>query len=262
VARVTVNRLSPPTAAKVLEETLPFEGKPVQLFAADQTIRSIHGTSYTRLYSHDLVRAILDAAGGQFAPPPVGFNGGTGLYAGEEDCFVFLVDRDYGLEVGGQEFWPGLVAWNSEIGRRTVGLETFYFQRVCANHIIWGAANVVRNVWKHTAKVAGALDEIQRAVAGLRDHHRDGAGVFAEVVKKSMGMEVARDADGAAEFLVKQGIFKKLADGVGSYLTAQQRAFTLFNLVDALTAANRGLLFAGARTEADQKASSLLTLAA
>ena len=55
VAKETVNRLVPDTAARVFAETLPTGNKPLQLLTNDDQVRSIHGTSYTRLFNADLL---------------------------------------------------------------------------------------------------------------------------------------------------------------------------------------------------------------
>ena len=59
VSRDTLNRLSGPTAAQALRETWPAGTKPLQVFTSDTTVRSIHGTTYTRLWNADLV-ALVD----------------------------------------------------------------------------------------------------------------------------------------------------------------------------------------------------------
>ena len=64
----TVNRLTPATARQVLIETLPQGDKPLQLYSEDGTIRSIHGTTYTRLYNADLVMMLREFAV-DFQPP-------------------------------------------------------------------------------------------------------------------------------------------------------------------------------------------------
>src|SRR6185437_16317944 len=67
--------------------------------------------------------------------------------------------------------------WNSEVGRRSVGIQTFWFQAVCANHIVWDAVEVVDFTRKHTANVRECLSEIRRHIERLvekRDQRRDG----------------------------------------------------------------------------------------
>ncbi len=91
VQKETINRLLPATAARVLTETLPVGTKPVQVLTEGDRVRSIHGASYTRLFDSDLLDVVRNTADG-FGPPPKGFNGATGLYAGQQDMFAFLID--------------------------------------------------------------------------------------------------------------------------------------------------------------------------
>src|SRR5262249_9792321 len=142
VSKDTVNRLSGQTALSVFHETLPEGNKPLQVLTQDEVIRSIHGVSYTRLFNADLLDMIREAAG-DFQPPAKGMNGGTGLYAGEPDLFCFLIDPNGWAEIGGQAFAPGFFVWNSEVGKRSLGIETFWFQKICQNHIVWDAVEVV-----------------------------------------------------------------------------------------------------------------------
>ena len=121
VSKDTVNRVSAATARQILAETLPAGSKPLQAFTRQETLRSIHGTSYSRLYNADLLAAVREFVT-DFTPPPLGVNGGTGLYCGEQDMFCFLIDPIGWAEVGNDTFAPGFFLWNSEVGRRTVGV--------------------------------------------------------------------------------------------------------------------------------------------
>jgi hypothetical protein len=177
-----VNRLRPETATQVLTETIPNGMKPFQILTRNDRIRSIHGVSYTRLFDADVLDIVIEEADG-FNPPPVGLNRGTGLYAGEQDMFAFLIDDQSWVDIGGEQFASGFFVWNSEVGRRTVGVETFWYQRVCANHIVWDATEVVSYRRKHTANVWEALEDIRVCLARLvqsRDRRKDG---FAKTVQ-------------------------------------------------------------------------------
>lgn len=90
VAKETVNRLSPATVSEVFRETLPQGKKPLQLFADGASLRSIHPASYTRLYNSELLAVIAEFAT-DFEPPQKGIDGATGLYAGQQDMFCFLI---------------------------------------------------------------------------------------------------------------------------------------------------------------------------
>ena len=161
-----VNRLSPDTAKRVFYETLPSGQKPLQLLVNDRRVRSIHAASYTRLHNADLLDVVEEFAS-DFRPPQQAVTGGTGLYCGEQDMFCFLIDPAGWAEIDGQAFAPGFFIWNSEVGRRAVGIETFWFQAVCANHLVWDAVETVEFTRKHTANVHESLGEIRRIIAEL-----------------------------------------------------------------------------------------------
>jgi hypothetical protein len=257
-SKETVNRLTADTASRVLRETLPRGSRPLQLFTQDDLVRSIHGHGYTRLHNADVVTMLREFAV-DFAPPQAGKTGGTGLYCGEQDLFCFLIDPTGWAEIEGEAFAPGFFVWNSEVGRRSVGVSTFWFQAVCANHIVWDAVEVTEVTRKHTGRVGEALADIRRAIEQLveqRDRRRDG---FVEVVGKAMHQSIGEDAEEAMKALVRSGVPRTLGARALDIARTQGR-FTVFSLVDALTRLAGELRNAGDRSEADQKAASLLAL--
>lgn len=262
VAKDTVNRLSPGTATLVLGETLPRNGtKPLQILTAhDDVIRSIHGTQYTRLWNNDLVAMVREYAT-DFTPPQKGMNGATGLYAGEQDMFVFMIDPMGWVEIGGENYAPGFFLWNSEVGRRSLGITTFWFQAVCQNHIVWDATEVVEFSRKHTAKVSDGLFDIRRIIEGLvqkRDARKDG---FVAVIRKAMAEKLGDDAEEVLKVLNRQGITRNVAKQALA-LAERQGRFTVWSLVDALTRLSGQMTNAGDRSDADEKAAGLLELVA
>jgi hypothetical protein len=260
VGKETVNRLSPDTASSVFAETLPRGQKPLQLFTEGENLRSIHGTSYTRLYDADLV-AMLQEFAVDFEPPQKGFNGATGLYAGEQDLFCFLIDPAGWMEIRGEAFAPGFFIWNSEVGRRSLGVQTFWFQQCCCNHIVWDAVDVFEFTRKHTANVHESLREIRRIIEALvveRDKRRDG---FAKVIQKAMEEKLGDGAEEVMKVLQKNGITRSAAKQALE-IAGRQGRFTIFALVDALTRIARETNNAGDRADADERASQLLSLAA
>ncbi|MBN1560455.1 DUF932 domain-containing protein [candidate division KSB1 bacterium] len=262
VNRDTVNRLTPATARQVFLETLPDKGKPLQFYTTDGLIRSIHGAAYTRLYNADLLDLIQETAEG-FEPPQTAQGGGSGLYAGEQDMFVFLIDPFGWVEIEDQAFAPGFFVWNSEVGRRSVGIQTFWFQAVCSNHLVWDAVEMTEFTRKHTAHVHDSLEAIREIIASLtakRDARKDG---FARVLRQSMNTTLGdgNDADEALKALTKHGISQALAKKALD-IAKEHGRFTIFSVVDALTRISGESPFAGARFEADQKAGALLQMAA
>jgi hypothetical protein len=260
VGKETVNRLSADTAARVLSETLPGGNKPLQVLTLEDRVRSLHGAAYTRLYNADLLHVVQEFAV-DFQPPQKGFNGATGLYCGEQDLFAFLIDPGGWTEIDGEAFAPGFFVWNSEVGRRSVGIQTFWFQAVCANHIVWDAVEVVEFTRKHTANVHEALGEVRRIIEGLvakRDARKDS---FAAVVKKAMQEQLGSDAEEVLKVLADRGVARSLAKQAVE-LAREKGRFTIFCLVDALTRLTREVRWIGDRTEADARVAGLLALAA
>ena len=261
VSKDTLNRLSPETAARALGETLPVGDKPLQLLRFGENIRSIHGAAYTRLNNVDLLNVVKEFAT-DFQPPQKSkFGGGTGLYCGEQDMFVFLIDPLGWAEIEGEAFAPGFFLWNSEVGRRSVGIQTFWFQKVCANHIVWDAVEVMDFSRKHTANVHECLSDIRRHIASLverRDQRRDS---FAKVMTKAFATKLGDKAEDVAKVLSKYGIPRDLAKQALALAQTQGR-FTIFSLVDAMTRIAGQYENAGDRIEADAKAGNLLALAA
>ena len=259
VGKETVNRLSPATAALVFGETLPQGEKPLQLYTEGASLRSIHAASYTRLYNAHVLSVIQEFAV-DFQPPQQGFNGATGLYGGEQDMFCFLIDPAGWTEIEGEAFAPGFFVWNSEVGCRSVGIETFWFQAVCQNHIVWDAVDVVDFTRKHTANVREALGEIRKAIEMLvqkRDERKDG---FAKVIQKAMATKLGEDAEEVQKVLAREGVPRNLAKKALE-IAREQGRLTIFAIVDALTRLCREMENAGDRTAADQKVSRLLELA-
>src|SRR5262249_8283786 len=152
---------------------------------------------------------------------------------------------------------PGFFVWNSEVGKRSLGIETFWFQAVCQNHIVWDAVEVVEFSRKHTANVHESLSEIRRIIEALvhkRDERLDG---FAQGIRKALEPRLGDDAEEIAKVLAQTGVGQVLAKRALE-VARQQGRFTIFALVDALTRLSGEFKNAGERTEADQKAARLL----
>ena len=174
----------------------------------------------------------------------------------------FLIDPSGWAEIAGEDFAPGSFVWNSEVGRRTLSVKTFWFQAVCQNHIVWDAVEVVEFSRKHTANVHDGLRDIREIIARLvesRDHRRDS---FVRVVQKAAAERLGSDADKVLEVLKDHGIRRTLAKEAVQLAEANGGGFTVFAIVDALTRVAGRMKYAGDRVEADEKAGKLLALVA
>ncbi len=260
----TVNRLKADTAVRVFTDLFASRDKREDNLQAlvqdDRIIRSMNGQGYRRLWNSELVALLMEYAI-DFTPPQKGFNGATGLYAGEQDMFCFLIDPCGWVEIGGEAFAPGFFVWNSEVGRRSIGITTFWFQSICSNHIVWDATEISEYTRRHTGMVDNALSEIRRVIETLvatRDARKDS---FAGVIANAMETRYGHDVQEVTKQLVAAGFVKALAHRAAT-IAEEKGRFSVWAVVDALTQLNREHAFAGSRSEADTKAASLLTLAA
>jgi hypothetical protein len=260
VAKDTVNKVRPQTAVDILTDTLPTGTKPLQFLTQGNKLRSIHGAAYTRLFNADLLGLVSEFAV-DFQPPQEAMGGGTGLYCGEQDMFCFLIDPAGWIEINDEPFAPGFFLWNSEVGKRSVGVQTFWFQAICQNHIVWDAVEVIEFTRKHTARVKDSVERIRQLVENLatkRDERRDG---FAKVMEKAMKEKLGNDAEEVTKVLTKRGFPRTLAKQALE-IAQKHGQFTVFALVDALTRIASEIPNAGDRTDADVRTGRLLALAA
>jgi hypothetical protein len=259
VSSGTVNKVNPSTAVNILLDTLPGGTKPLQFLTQGDQLRSIHGTSYTRLFNADLLGLVNEFAV-DFQPPQQAMTGASGLYCGEQDMFVFLIDPMGWTEIDGEAFAPGFFMWNSEVGKRTVGIQTFWFQAICQNHIVWDAIEATELSRRHTAKVHDSLDFIRQHIeqlASKRDERRDG---FVKAIENAMKSKLGSDEDEVLKVLLKNGLPRNVAADAMK-IAREKGKFTIFSIVDALTRMAGKLPNAGDRTELDMKAARFLDLA-
>jgi len=228
--------------------------KAVEVLATGETVRSIGDVVHDRLWDADLLTMVREFAT-DFQPPPVGFNGATGLYASQQDMFCFLIDPLGWAEIDGEAFAPGFFVWNSEVGTRPAGISTFWFQAVCQNHIIWDATEQEEFTCVATASADQSIREIRRRIEKLvdkRDRRRDG---FVKLVRRAMQTRLG-SASRVEQVLSLLKIDRQLA-AQAVEASRERGRFTVFSVLDALTRANRQLVNAADRTEADRKAARL-----
>lgn len=169
-----------------------------------------------------------------FVPPQKGFNGATGLYAGQQDMFCFLIDPMGWTDIGGETFAPGFFVWNSEVGRRTVGISTFWFQKVCGNHIVWDAACVTEITHRHTGRVRDTLAQIRQAIEQLAQKRDERKDRFAKVVAKAMKTAYGDDPQETQQLLAGAKFTRSLATRAVE-IAQRSGGLTVWSMVNALT---------------------------
>lgn len=227
--------------------------------------QAVTSPTYGRIWDADVcdaVQRVVDGSGGKFHNPLAydRVSGGTkpsGLYASDRDCFIFMIDGGSVLEAGPRaELSRGFFAWNSEVGSSTFGLMTFMFNHVCGNHIIWGASNVQTVKIRHTSGGPGRF--INQAGPALLDYVNASSKPIETAIKAAQAYALPAEDDNA---------WARLTDGFtkGEIKTAREyaereegRCYSLWDLVQGLTASAREMSFMDARIDLEKRAGKLL----
>ena len=187
-----------------------------------------------------------------FQPPQQAVTGGPVSTPANRTCSSSEIDPLAWVEIEGEAYAPGFFVYNSEVGRRAIGCQTFWFQAVCQNHIVWDATEVTEYTRKHTARVNEGLAEIRamiEAIVAKRDARKDG---FVCVIRKAMETKLGDDAEEAFKEVCKNGIPRSVAKEAVT-LAQEKGRFTVWSVVDALTRLAQQSRYAGDRTEAERR---------
>lgn len=268
-----INKLPAELAAECLNTTRRLYGPTEEagrLLVQDNGTtlgRGLYSDVYVRVPDLEVARLLRDAApdfrpggeaagrtmGGPLVPPE---EGGSGLYAGDRDIFLFLVNEADRIAVRGEQLSRGLMVWNSEVGCRKLGYQVFLYDYVCANHIVWGAQEVVARERRHVGNVRAVLDELLAAIEALRAR----ATVEEEraLVRAAIAMRFADDEEKAVERLREAGFAKAIAEGAVEIAVKERGGLSVWGVVAGLTAQARDLPYAEDRVELERDAGELL----
>jgi hypothetical protein len=188
----------------------------------------------------------------------------AGLYASFEDMFVFLVQKDKVIDDGSKSgLMRGIIVWNSEVGKSTFGMQSFYFRGVCGNHIIWDAEDVKELRMRHV----GLTDE--KAFRGLEFELRkyaDGSGSLmeAKIEKSRQFVLKSTKAEDVIDFVFDKGILSR-ADAKRAIAAVVEDvdgpAFTAWGLAQGITRISQSEKNADKRTELDRASGKVLQVA-
>jgi hypothetical protein len=121
-------------------------------------VRAFNTDSYTRFLNHEITARLLRLQREQgWHPAPAAFDGKRGLYAGDRDMFVFMVDDDRRIfeTLPGGGLSRGFFVSNSEIGNsRSFKLTMFLYEWICGNHRVVGAKDITEISIPHRGDAA------------------------------------------------------------------------------------------------------------
>jgi hypothetical protein len=188
----------------------------------------------------------------------------AGLYASFEDMFVFLVQKDKVINDGSASgLMRGIIVWNSEVGKSTFGMQSFYFRGVCGNHIIWDAEDVKELRMRHV----GLTDD--KAFRGLEFELRKYANGSADLMEakiessRKFVLKSTKPED-VIDFIFEKKILSRFdaKRAIEAVVTdVDGPAYTSWGLAQGITRISQSELNADKRTELDRAAGRVLQVA-
>ena len=117
----------------------------------------------------------------------------AGVYAGDRDMFVFLVNPDRIIDDGGKGLMRGVFVWNSEVGAGAFKVRTFLMENCCSNHICWNTSAVKDLRIIHRKGSIGAFGH--KMTVQLRDYTEMSTSSEQNMVKAARQYEIAPDQE-------------------------------------------------------------------
>lgn len=226
--------------------------------------------SYARLWDSDVVvwlrNLTQDETNGWHRPPSkTDHEAPKGIYGGDRNIFVFLVNDDNPITDGDGPIYRGFFCWNSEVRQMSFGFKAFLYKKVCGNHIVWGAEELfdLRMVHigdKMTSRAEYQLNKVLGAYL-LSDTTQDQAVISAAQVKT-----LGRDKAEVIETLTRgrRGLPKWTAAEAKEMTAETERVgkdpTVVWNLVDTATRLSQRKANADERSALDRKAGALLNV--
>lgn len=234
------------------------------------TVRAFTSPTYGRIWDSEVVQAVRELNQRDLRPdgeprwqiPSASYDNAdpkraTTLYASDHDVFVFLVDNDRTVEIDGESLFRGFMAWNSEVGDRTFGLQTFLYRRVCDNRIIWGATEITKLIIRHTAN--GPTRFAEQAMPHLKAYAEGSTTKLERQIHDAKHKILGKDVASVTKWLADKK-FGREQIKVSLDLAAREEGdpTSLWNVVQGLTAYARGITHSDTRVDFERKAGSLM----
>jgi hypothetical protein len=297
---------APLAAANLNHGLVGYHGDGVQLLlhrngeygSGDFTVRSLT-TAYSRLWNLDVVRALRPATELCWRVPPArpaaddprarpataadilpdqgdfGLSvrvgdpiAPAGVYAGDRDMFVFLVNPERVVDDGVRGLMRGVFVWNSEVGAGAFRVRTFLLENVCGNHIVWGAGDVKELRIVHKGRAIDGAG--QRLVAQLREFSEGSEAGERLMVRRARSYVLGGDRQSVIDRLFEMKSLGLSRQTLGAaYDTAERWEYTAlappttaWGFVHGLTRYSQETPYADERHRLDVAGGKVLALAA
>jgi hypothetical protein len=237
-------------------------------------LRAGNGETYGRIWNADILEHVIAHYGngidgrfrvpGEFGKHVAVTVDNTTLYMGDRDMFVFLCDEDNRVELPDRrDGQPGSLArgfyfWNSEVGYRTFGVATFYFDYVCCNRIIWGVEEVQEFKMRHSKYAPEKF--VREVLPSLQMFSEGSSKGILSAIEGARAVTFEKPEEITDFMIEKLKLGKKVADKVdGQFLLEEGKPMTsVWDVITGVTAFARSMDYQCERVELEQKAGEIL----
>jgi len=240
------------------------------------TVRAFTGKGYGRIHDADVLKALIQRFGdgrsgdfrvpGEFGKRVEITKRNTTVYGSDHDIWVFLADEDHRIEGPNRRdgksgsMARGFFLWNSEVGAATLGIDTFLYDYVCCNRIVWGAQDVARIRIRHTSGAPWRW--IEEVAPAIEEYSASSTKSILEAINTAKQKKLGAK-DKVIEFLSKRFTRSQAASFVKIHEEEEHRPIeSLWDAATAVTAYARSLPHQDTRVDLERKAGALLDLAA
>lgn len=247
---------------------------------ATMQLRALTGPDYGRIYDAEVVEVVerilgdgtwkvpgqIDWSTGIYDPNRPVTKRSTTLYASDRDLFIFLCRDQHPIKIGVLDngdpdyVFPGAIISNSEVGSRSLSIETMYLRGICENRNLWGVEDKQVFRLRHTKGLPSRF--VGEAVPRLEDFSNIAASSVVAKVQAAQKAKVGKDDDEVKEWMGKKGFGKAAVKQIFDTVLATdgKPPRSIWDIVQGATAKARDLGHQDARVEAEREAGKLMDL--
>lgn len=229
-------------------------------------LRAITSDSYERIWNYEVAERLLDVQSQGWEPAVPDFNSfgdkQTALYASDHDLFAFLRTKNVGIAEPGvdEPLWRGVIVENSEVGASALKATRFLYRRMCGNHIIWGASQVMDLSIRHVGDAKKRWAAFSATVRQWADESASDEN--AKIVHAKTAI-IGHDKESVLDTVFGKrsiGLSRKTIEAGYDATVPDQDGSpkTVWGLVQGLTRHSQSLPYADKRSELDRAAGKLL----
>jgi hypothetical protein len=237
-------------------------------------LKAVLGKNYGRVSNREIVHHLIEKFGdginGQWTRPHV--RGAldqnsldvTTFFAGDRDMWVFMTDENSYVEIPNRRnsetgrLSRGFIVWNSEVGSRSLGIQTFYFDHMCNNRLIMGVkkSDMIRISHFSTAPDK-FISELQPFLA---DYTASSTDNVTRLITEARQDNILKDGSSENYLREKLGFSKKYALRLNDvHMLEEERPIeTRWDCAVAITANARNIHYQNERVNQEAVAGGLL----